>query len=171
MDFAFGLNLKRGRRRNIKGTLREFSFSASANFTLFHSLKLDYINMDEMDQCGQNWVRWMNMDIIREWLKSVPIFCLLNEVFLESQDGSCMPVNMEVDKGADMKVVCLLIFSVSECSNLVRELATGVWLIGPKKFWPEAFHPPCASSKLFKFIWFIISIALERCSWCHTVIR
>ena len=78
------------------------------------------------------------MDIIREWLKSVPIFCLLNEVFLESQDGSCMPVNMEVDKGADMladmKVVCLLIFSVSECSNLVRELATGVWLIGPKKF-------------------------------------
>ena len=80
---------------------------------------------------------WSNLDEMNEYGYNMRVV-EISANFLASQDGSCMPVNMEVDKGADMvadmKVVCLLIFSVSECSNLVRELATGVWLIGPKKF-------------------------------------
>ena len=34
-----------------------------------------------------------------------------------------------------------------------RELVTWGRLIGPKLFWPEAYHLACASSKLCEFIW------------------
>ena len=42
-------------------------------------------------------------------------------------------------------------YSVLDCSNLVRE-SVMCWLIGPKLFRPEAYHPVCASSKLCEFI-------------------
>ena len=60
------------------------------------------------------------------------------------------------DMASDKKMTDMLLHMVADKEvDKVDDMVAGHgrWLIGPKLFRPEAYHPACASSKIFEFFY------------------